>query len=344
LALTRLESSPALDAENPFAGLSDFFNFPERFLFVNLNLTEVSIKQQDFAITIDFTEPVVDLRVQPDLFKLYCVPAINLFTAHSEPIFYNANRHDYSIAISHDQPDSKSLFAVKRVRAIAKNGSDIIEFKNFHQNINSGQSCCYYRLSQTREKKNVIHNQLSFSGDLHQKMHISCDVVANNSYYPRQFLNVNSLFLKDNRVSLQVQAKNITRPSRYYYPFFDSQYAVLVLSTLNIHLKKLANASFLKQLLHLHDWSKNNTKIINAISNITITPFNRFKRGALQRGVEFSLAMNLESNTSRSEINLFGEIIHLFVKQFTPLNTRFETKLIIMPEEFILKWGFDGRY
>lgn len=326
---------------NPFQGLCDFFHFPERFLFVNLNLSGFALKAPGFTITIDLNDDLSDFRVHPELFKLHCVPAINLFSMQSEPIIYKKSQIDYTLVMSQGQSASKKLSAIEQIKGIEKNGSGVVEFKDFHQTIHPNQDNCYYRISQVQQTNDITDNRLIFSGNLQNDMYVSCDVLANNGQYPRQHLAINSLYIKDCRVSLQLQATNISRPGRCYHPVFEENYAALVLSTLNADINKLAQLNFFKQLLRLHDWSVCREALIDAVSEITLQSFNRLKRGVFQRGVEFCLSIKGGDAISPGEINVFGDVIYLLIRTLSPLNTIVNLTIMILPSEQILSWSVD---
>lgn len=103
--------------------LSEFFAYPERFLFVDIE----GLSPRDFAsvdnrleLTIYFKQSVRNLErfVGNDSLCLGCAPMVNLFEHEAEPIDLDQRRSEYRVVPSERQPRHYEVFSVRSVSAV----------------------------------------------------------------------------------------------------------------------------------------------------------------------------------------------------------------------------------
>lgn len=87
------------NSHNSYRLLFEYFHFPHKFCFVDIdNLTTTNAEEcQEIYIGIpdDFLLDIT--RINKDIFKLGCTPAINLFSKISEPILVDNTADDYRL-------------------------------------------------------------------------------------------------------------------------------------------------------------------------------------------------------------------------------------------------------
>lgn len=321
-----------------FELLSDYFLFKEKYHFVMLTLPAIDFHSPVFEIRIEWREPLQDLRLSKDLFKLHCVPAANIFQTSAEPLRYQAHQSQYPIKVALGQPLSQKLLAIRQVSAYKRQALRPIEIHDYYQKRHRDTMECYYRLSEVMIHPDEPQHALVFSGPAMEEMHISCDVLAYNGHYPRQFLPPFSLKLADERLPSFLQASNLTRPTRFYRPVLSRDYVTGVLSQINTRFESLANLEHFQQLLHLHDWSGDHERQIHAIMAIDFKPYNRLEKGMLLRGVLIELKMDEAGFSSLSELGLFSSVIHHFIRYFSPMNTQLQTQIETFPSGKQITW------
>lgn len=325
-----------------FSLLDDYSRFPERFLFIRLQLPELSLCKSSFEITIKFNKHLPSYREKTPFLKLHCVPAINLFSSQCDPIRYHKNQSRYPLILDHSKPASQCLFAVTQVNGIKKHNSEVTKLKDYFAGAHLSEKNAYYRFSQIKELPDFMISHLTFSGDLDDDMYMSCDALACNGYYPREYLRPGTLFLKDEALSTQLQATNITQPSRYHHPIFDSRYAVRVLSGVHAQFNQLENVAYIKYLMHFHDEFNQLTQEIEALKAVQFKPFNHLSAGMVKRGITCKITIQKNSYHALADLHFLGCILHHFLRSYAPINTRLETIMQIVPTGEQLYWPYNG--
>ena len=119
--------------ERSFPGyrlLSEYFAFPEKFLFVDLaGLTPEATAGVGSELTLTFyldhTTPDLERNVQKDMFRLGCTPIINLFKQRAEPIRLTQTEHQYRIAPDARRPLATEVYSVDRVTAVSPRHEEV---------------------------------------------------------------------------------------------------------------------------------------------------------------------------------------------------------------------------
>ena len=116
--------------------LSEFFAFPEKFLFFELTglgaRVLAGIEQHlEIFIYLDKTLTDVEQSVTKDTFRLGCAPISNLFRQRAEPIRLDHHSDEYRIVPDARRPNAMEVFSIERVTATAPDGSTR-EFAPFH--------------------------------------------------------------------------------------------------------------------------------------------------------------------------------------------------------------------
>lgn len=325
-----------------FDTLSDYFYFPERFMFVQIPTFSCSLKAQRFELLIELHDLDTSLRVFPELFKLHCVPARNAFKTTAEPIRYHQGRGEYPFVVCHQRPQSQKLLCVNKIEGLGKHSGTTTQFTDFYKQIQLEKETNTYRLAYARLKKDTIRQQLIFSDSLTEDMHLSCEVWASNGDYPRQYLHQGSLHLNDHRLSVEFVATNLFKPSAYQHPLFDEQHAMKVLMVEHVHFSALAQLEVLKNLLHFYDKTAEQAHLINQIMKVDIKPFNHFNKGVFEQGLVVELLINEYAFDTQASLYFLGTILHQLLMQHAPLQTMLKTKIIASPSEVVFIWPNEG--
>lgn len=125
--------------DNVFPGyrlLTEYFAYAPKFLFFELGGWEevrrvvAPTKSVEVVIFLNRSHPQLEQRLTPDMFRLGCTPAINLFEQTSEPIALTHTKSEYRLVPDVGQPLGHEVFRIDRVIAAGKSGSDR-EYKPF---------------------------------------------------------------------------------------------------------------------------------------------------------------------------------------------------------------------
>ena len=115
--------------ERSFPGyrlLQDFFSFPAKYLFFDLQLADSGQPQNNVLRSAGLDGPVEllfwldqaprhEVVVRAENFRLGCTPAVNLFRWAPEPIAWNQLQTEYQIVPSTDHPTAYEVYSVDRV-------------------------------------------------------------------------------------------------------------------------------------------------------------------------------------------------------------------------------------
>ncbi len=124
----------------PYRFLQEYFSFPEKYLFVDLHgLEGVRGEAWDggFEVVIPIRtferserQRTLEHGVTADLFRLGCVPIVNLFRHTSEPVLLSHRRMEYPVVADARNRSTTRIYSVEAVKAAV--GDRQIEFEPLH--------------------------------------------------------------------------------------------------------------------------------------------------------------------------------------------------------------------
>ncbi len=109
--------------------LTDFFAFPEKFLFFDIGgLAERIARQHSANLEIFFYlkkhHASLEQRVAADMFALGCTPMINLFRQIAEPIQITHRQSEYRVVPDVRRTSSMKVHSIDRVTATSRDGEE----------------------------------------------------------------------------------------------------------------------------------------------------------------------------------------------------------------------------
>lgn len=114
--------------------LSEFFGFPEKFLFIDIAGLSPRILQAagrenrlDVYIFLNASSQDLERNVDRDTFQLGCTPLVNLFQHRAEPIQLKQQVYEYRVAPDARRPKAHEIFSIDRVVATSPQ-DEVIEF------------------------------------------------------------------------------------------------------------------------------------------------------------------------------------------------------------------------
>lgn len=294
----------------------DYFGFPEKFLFL-----ELPIKNTDkyFEAKLIFKNKlhsnITDLNLKPEYFKLNCVPAINLYKIHSEPVIYKNSHWEYDVI-----PDKSHLSSILLHHIINITALD----QGFKNNYNIDFQWEFLR------SKLIIHNKT-----LRHNTVLSAEIMATNGNYPTQFLREN-MINKPINLYAGITVKNITRPTQSLIPPMKKFYFWNLLNHLNLNLEKLE----LRSSLSLFNWThkKSHKKQIDSILNAEIDYSQKIIKNSFNQLIKFKILLKEEGFRSMGEIYFFGSFLYEFLKKRARINYRVKLEIILAGTSKKLLW------
>ena len=106
------------NAHSAYRLLQEYFTFPEKFLFFDINHLENHSSHRYFDILIMLDQsPSSRLTIDKNTFLLGCTPIINLFKKTTEPIRIDGRQHEYLLIPDKRREDTTEIHSILQVSA-----------------------------------------------------------------------------------------------------------------------------------------------------------------------------------------------------------------------------------
>ncbi|MGI8988146.1 MAG: type VI secretion system baseplate subunit TssF [Chthoniobacterales bacterium] len=122
--------------------LQEFFALPEKFFFLELTGLEAvwaagfkDAAEIVFLISNVETEDRrqrLELGIHPSLFRLGCVPAVNLFPQTAEPVPLDQRKYEYPVIPDARRPLAVEVYSVDEVAGIDTETREIVQYRPFY--------------------------------------------------------------------------------------------------------------------------------------------------------------------------------------------------------------------
>lgn len=128
---------PVGHAFNGYRLLREYFAFPQRYLFVDLcgfapALQRCEGTELDVTILLNRVDPVLADLLNVDVFKLNCVPAINLETKRATRIHLDDSQREYHVVPDRTKPLDYEVYSIQGVSGFGRSAEPEMEFSPFY--------------------------------------------------------------------------------------------------------------------------------------------------------------------------------------------------------------------
>jgi type VI secretion system protein ImpG len=342
--------------------IREYLNFPESFLFFQIDslhsLKEISIKN-GFDLLVDFGGriPSGPMRnIQPNSFKLYCLPAINLFESFGHiPLDYS--RTEYLVRSDEHNIERYEVYSLSEVSGIEQGtGAVKVIYHPFYAlRIHEKEESNYaYKLRFTdiqMKRENVpLFGRESFisfnyptnvAGKL-VKQTISMQMVCTNRGGASD-LKVGDLCIPSEKVPPFITFENIGEATSYKEAPKDGEYLWKLISGLTLSRASFMDKNALKSILtFIENPPMGGTSITHAffeyLSKIEISPEIILEGGTPLRILKIRLIFGCEQERI-GEFYLFGVALVEFLRHVATINTRIECSIHFDREQSLaIKW------
>ena len=108
--------------------LSEFFAFPDKFLFFDLalknSLRSIASSHAEIFIYFDKTSSDLERRVDKETLPIGCTPIVNLFEQEAEPVRLSHEQHEYRIEPDSRRPLANEIYSINQVTAVSRNNEE----------------------------------------------------------------------------------------------------------------------------------------------------------------------------------------------------------------------------
>ncbi|MBN2563420.1 MAG: type VI secretion system baseplate subunit TssF [Phycisphaerae bacterium] len=353
--------------------LQEYLAFKDRFLFIDVNGLDRSVKRLELTDTIElaftFNRRLDSFPlVSRENVRLHCVPIINLFEHSAEPIRLRHDRVQYLIQPSRSGIADRrhaEVFSVDRVLGLVRSeGLESREFKPFysfaHMTTPDPRSATYY---QTTLRPNIeggdarlgTDTYVSFvvggkTGSLPKEETISIDLTCTNRDLVSE-LRAQDIIEPTDRSPPGMRFRNILKPTATISPPLGKRLHWRLISHMSLNYVSLADADHFKELLRVYDFQAEHDaqralahqRMLDGILAVRSTFKERMVRGAPLRGIQVDVELNEDHFAGEGDAYLFATILDRFMalyvtlNSYTQLNVRFTRSGQVY--SFAPRWG-----
>jgi type VI secretion system protein ImpG len=339
-------------AHHGYRLLQEYFNFPDKFMFLELAGLESGDLGREGTVELLFlldSEPVEAIRIQEQKLRLGCVPIINLFHKTSEPIRLDHFSVDYPL-----EPEIRdagtteihTVLSVTRTQAGKDKAETILPYFGGVPDAGTG-SLRWISRRQPASKTAMggTEVQLSFVDPaLDPKVPaedvLFAQLLCTNRMLARQLPAGSHLHIESDLPQERITC--LERPSRPADPPMAGENLWRLVSHLSLNQLSLANLEALKQILFLYSGSDENSRKrrqIEGLYSLKTKPVvrrlgDRRWRGFV-RGTEIEIRLRDENFVGGSAY-LFGFVLDRFFALYAGVNSF--TELVIYREQDQEEW------
>lgn len=273
--------------------LLEFFCFPERFHYLNLNLElirQLSAATRYFEIEIHLKLNLNDqalIRNYAELslanFKLFTSPAINLFEKAAEPQKINHQQLEYPLLTDAHHPEFYQVYSVLNMHMVREKTNQEQVFYPVYpffamSHYHGEDQKFFYALNATQYQHGIVETGYSIISkhlqpDQFQSDFISIGLLCSNRDLAHEALKQSNHILNLNDRHMARRALILKRPSPTYAFDQNKQEQWRIISHLSLNTLSLMKGdalSHLKELLALYNLpkSKENQRMIDAIKQV----------------------------------------------------------------------------
>ena len=117
--------------------VQEYFTFPERFMFFALDDLKEAVQRCDgdeleIYIAMGRAQPALENAVDASHFRLFCTPAINLFTRSADRIHVDPFDTEHHLVVDRNRPADFEIFGVQNLQAVGAGGETIAQILPFY--------------------------------------------------------------------------------------------------------------------------------------------------------------------------------------------------------------------
>jgi type VI secretion system protein ImpG len=329
--------------------LSEYFSFPEKFQFIDINFpNKIHFHENHFCLNIHVNTFKKDIAHQLNhkTLLLNCVPIVNVFKTHAEPIKLNNKEFGHEIKIDpYSSSLTYSIYQIRNVFIIDENNKRIQVLPYFSPRNESNDNTIYWYEQRTHrnpsdkysnQKVNIYLIDNTGRPVEYDECTLHIELTATNHNLPYYLcINEETLSFWNNNENLNLEIKPLyafTMPKSLYNTNISKWRLINHLNHDSISLTNSNGKQWLNDLLNLHqdDNSSHINNIIKSIQSIsTKTLLKRSNEANLMsfaQGTQITIFINDEF-LSPADLYLFFHILSAYWQYTCTINTFVETQI-----------------
>lgn len=316
--------------------LQEYFNFPEKFLFFELGGWERWENRGDgmeFSVTLELHDLPALPRITRDSFALHCVPVVNAFPHHADPVYLDHRRSRYPVRPSGPDPDHYQIVSVDRVTGISRATGLERTYTAFELFDEAGPESPVYHVSLEKSSVKAGHdawlsvafptlNSLPDGETLSMELHCSNGTLPEN-------LRIGDIRFPASSVPESVTFGNITPVSRAVPPVVGPELLRRFTAHLYLNHVTLMEVKNLRMLLELylppggasHGPLAANRKRVAGIEEVSVASNERFIAGVPAEVRDICVKVRQDRFAGAGDLYLFGCVLDRFLGGYAAIKT-----------------------
>jgi len=317
--------------------LQEYFNFPEKFLFFELDGWEQWENRGDgteFSVVFELDEPSLRLpRIGRDSFALHCVPIVNAFPHYADPICLDHRRSRYLVRPSGPNQDHYQVLSVDRVTGVSPNTGLERPYQAFELfGCESPEEPVFHA---SLEKSSVRSGHDAYIGvafpelsSLPDREILSLELSCSNGTLPGN-LRIGDIRFPVSSIPGTVTFRNITPVSRAVSPTTGPDLLRRLHTHLYLNQVTLMDANNLRTLLELYlphggpldGPAAANLKRVSGIEEVEVAVKERFLAGVPVDVREILMKVRQDRFAGAGDLYLFGCVLDHFFGGYAAVKT-----------------------
>lgn len=335
----------ALLSERPrqlpaFEVLREYFLFPEKFLFLDLNLSSWMNRGDgnSFEIAFRCRKPGYELpRVRKDSVLLHVAPAVNLFRLEAEPLVLNQRESELRVAPASqgggDVANTARVYSVDSVEGIVRGRSERRKFYPL-SGANLETTHCARYVVDTRVQEALGRSEtwitpvIPSSEPLYDREVLKVELTCTNGESVER-LQRGDICISTGETPELVSFSNLLAPTKNLKPTLDGDLMWSLMSDLSLNYASLADLQSFKAMLqhYLPGRANEDARVsasqrrVEAIEQLSIRPDQTLYREAFIRGQRIHLKLRGDHFSGEGDKYLFGCVLDYLFASTSGFNT-----------------------
>ena len=332
---------------NAFTGyrhLQEYFAFPDKYLFVDVNGLDVlqslpdDLLKQARGLELRFKlRQRNPEQVLPtvDNVKLFCTPVVNLFKHDGVPIRLDGKQDEYLLQGTDYAPGYCGVFSVDQVTGWRPGGLGYQTYVPFESFEHDQQTASYSIRQRPSVQHTGLDTYLSFGIRQSQEQEtLSVELTCTNHDLPRK-LRIGDINQACEQTPEFLSFRNITVATPGIAPPLDSGFLWKLISNMSLNYLSLSDINALKVVLETYDLpryhdrqaEKVSIRRLGGLRSISQRPIDRLHRGLPIRGVAIDLIVDLQHFLGEGDLFVFASVLNEFFALYASLNSYHELRV-----------------
>jgi len=320
-----------------FRVLHEYFLFPERFLFLDLDLREWQARGMGYTVRVSFFCSVPSFqppRIRREHFRLFAAPAVNLFEHEAAPFVLKHREPEIPLRAAEMPPGSFQIFSVDAVTGRSQGEPHARAFAPFagFQNT-AGEVPVYHTLHRSSDREGHTDLFLSVAyppgASVPESEVISARMTCTNACLT-DMLQAGDIRLPTSNSPELATFANISAPSTSQPPPAAGDLLPYLVSHLSTNYQSIARLDRLKSLLRSYlvpggsrDKPREiaNERRMNGLLALKAEPEERVIDRSVYRGLSIRITARHDHFVSPGDLYLFGSILDYFFGNYVGVNS-----------------------